>query len=406
MKHFLLHLIIYISILVAHSCSDDLSIPTTTGPKPTYCEKVVITYIAAENNIYNYAELDLQEMQQSTASIPANCRMITYVDDLQKPCIYEFAPNKKTKIHTYIKDHCSTDATTLKNVLTYIQELYPAKKYGLILWSHGSNWLPSQQYTPSTTSNTPQTFSFGIDSGKNDGSNSGPSMNIIPLANALSHLPHFEFIYFDACWMMGIETLYELKDHADFIMGSPAETPGYGAPYHKLMSSFFENPIQPEKITDIVYEHYKNSSGILFSAVRNSELENLARATSSHIQQLFVNRSEPSTTGVQAYSAHAVQTSYSPEFFDMNSFMYKHLSPNEYNIWLEFFDKAVITRKATSKWQSDINPYFFTPEIMDMLHFGGISMHIPHSKYNAYGWNDSFRNFAWYHAAGWSTTGW
>ena len=406
MKHFLLHLIIYISILVAHSCSDDLSVPVSTVPQPTYCEKVVITYIAGENNIHNYVEFDLQEMQQATTSIPTNCRMITYVDDLQKPRIYEFAPNKKTVVHTYTKDHSSTDPATLENVLTYIQKLYPAKEYGLILWSHGSNWIPAHQYTPSTTTNTPQTFSFGIDSGKNDGSNSGPAMNIIPLANVLSHLPHFEFIYFDACWMMGIETLYELKDYADYIMGSPAETPGYGAPYHKLMSAFFEQPVQPEKITDIVYEHYKNSSGILFSVVRSDELENLARATTPHIQHLFANRSTPSTAGVQAYCAHVLQTAYSPEFFDMNGFMYKHLSTDEYNTWIEQFDKTIIARKATSKWNSDINPYYYTPEIVDMLHYGGISMHIPHSKYNTYGWNDAFRDLAWYRAAGWSATGW
>lgn len=406
MKRFLLHLIIYISILVAHSCSDDLSVPTPTGLQPTYCDKVIITYIAGENNIHNFIEYDLQEMRQGTASIPANCRMITYVDDLEKPRIYEFGPNKNEVVYKYGKDHCSTDPTTLKNVLNHIQTLYPAKEYGLILWSHGSNWLPAPQYTPAANANTPQTFSFGIDSGKNDGSNSGPSMNIIPLADALSQLAHFEFIYFDACWMMGIETLYELKDYADFIMGSPAETPGYGAPYDKLMSAFFEQPVQPEKITDIVYEHYKKSSGILFSAVRSSELENLARATSTHIEQLFADRSTPSTAGVQAYCAHILQTAYYPEFFDMNGFMFKHLSVDDYNTWLQQFDKTIVARKATPQWMSDIRSVYFTPEIVDMLHYGGISMHVPHHKYNSYGWNDAFRDFAWYRAAGWSTTGW
>ena len=92
----------------------------------------------------------------------------------------------------------------MKQVLNDIIQMYPAQEYRLILWSHGTSWLPAGS----------SLRSFGEDSGK--------QMNIPDLAE---NLPiKFDFILFDACLMGSVEVVYELKEKANFIISSSTET--------------------------------------------------------------------------------------------------------------------------------------------------------------------------------------
>jgi len=77
----------------------------------------------------------------------------------------------------------------MKQVLNDIIQMYPAQEYGLILWSHGTSWLPAGS----------SLRSFGEDSGE--------QMNIPDLAE---NLPiKFDFILFDACLMVSVEVVYD-----------------------------------------------------------------------------------------------------------------------------------------------------------------------------------------------------
>ena len=48
-------------------------------------------------------------------------------------------------------------------------------------------------------------------------------------------MPHFDFIMFDACFMMSVEVAYEVRNYTDYYIGSPTENPGPGAPYDKVV---------------------------------------------------------------------------------------------------------------------------------------------------------------------------
>lgn len=397
----LLYTIIALTVLC--TCSNDNE-PAPEPPQPTHYSKIVIAYMMAENSLASLSQSDLNEMQRGTADIPADCRLITFIDDTQAPRIYEYSRQGRRTLYTFDSDICSTDSAQVDNILAGIISRYPADSYGLILWSHGYNWMPQHETLP--LAQAPRRRTIGIDNEQNNLSNKGKELNISTLKHILEHHPKMEFIYFDACFMQGIETAYELKEATDCLMGSPAETPGRGAPYDAIMADLFARPVQPEILLNKVYETYRNYGGILLSAIRCSELEALAATTQRLALPLFEGRTELSTTGVQAYSAYCYGTHYRPEFFDMDSFLFKHLEPDAYNAWRTQFDRTVFVRKATRYWTSAIAPLYFTPEIISMEHYGGMSMYVPAEKYDAQGWNDDFRHTDWYRDAGWALTGW
>ena len=50
-------------------------------------------------------------------------------------------------------------------------------------------------------------------------------------ADVMRNLQELKFIFADCCNFMCLESIYELRQVADYIIGSPAEIPEIGAPY-------------------------------------------------------------------------------------------------------------------------------------------------------------------------------
>ena len=77
----------------------------------------------------------------------------------------------------------------------------------------------------------------------------------------------WKFIFADCCNMMGAEVAYELRNCADYLIGSPAEIPAKGAPYTPMVQHFFS---QSEdfyaSIVDTYAAEYPNS--LPLSAIR------------------------------------------------------------------------------------------------------------------------------------------
>lgn len=386
--------IILTSVLVLSACHDDPVDEVSTTP-----QKTIIVYMAAENSLYGFVQDDLNEMRIGAAELPLEHQIIVFLDNRQNPRIYRINRNGMETVKEYTEDFYSTDSTMMENVLKDIFTTYPAQSYGMVLWSHGSGWVPAVG-----TERAVQPRSFGIDNGQNTSSNSGQEMEIHTLAHILSHHPHLEFILFDACLMQSIEVAYELKDVTDYIIGSPAETPGTGAPYHKILPAMFSHPADISSIVNEYFSYYENSYGMLISAIRTSKLEALANLVHQHLSPLCNNRTSLSTEDIQAYYAFHKNTGYKPEYFDMNDIMKHHLPEQAYSAWLPALDEAVPYRRATSRWLtsfSSVNPY-----IKDLSVYGGITMYIPNEKYTYLNLNTALHAYKWYKAAGWDTTGW
>ncbi len=66
--------------------------------------------------------------------------------------------------------------------------------------------------------------------------------DIATLSSALTSTGvKFDYILFDACFMANIESVYDLRDNADYIIGAPCEILGDGFPYQNTLPCLLRN---------------------------------------------------------------------------------------------------------------------------------------------------------------------
>ena len=389
MKSKLLHLIIFIGVIFAFSaCNDSIPLPE---PEPVAYKSIAIVYWMGDNTLSSAAESDIQELVKGKDNIPDSCKIIIYADRVNDfPVIYELdAANGLKEWKKYTKEEDCTDSLTLLSNLRAIVKNFPAKSYGLTFGSHGSGWVMRQRRA------------LGPDQSHNSN-----WMNIPTLRGVLEHLPHFNYIFFDVCFMQCIEVAYELRDVTDWIIGSPAEIPGPGADYRTITGALCKGDIES------IVEGYNNAyptihfDGVILSATKCSELESLAAITKTYITNAFANRqtiSSGEAQNIQKYSSSFSDYTYC---YDMNSAMSNILSTASYGLWNEEFKKAVpLRKKNTGRWSSP-SGICNNPTIYDSEHFGGISMYIPQDDEEGNKKNTELRQYQWYKDAGWEQAGW
>ncbi len=413
---FLLPIYIYVCasmcLMTISGCKDSEEIdnpilPTPGSPGKTLA-RTLIVYMVGENSLAGIVSADSLEIAQGLSTIGIDHRVVVYIDDRKSSRLCVGTRGEPLQVvKTYDENVCSTDSTAMDKVLREIVSTYPAEHYSLVLWSHGSGWIPAAQ----TSSQKSRRRSYGIDNGSRTNSNTGVGMNIPVLAQLLSKFPRFDFILFDACFMQCVEVAYELRHVTDYVISSPAEIPGTGAPYDKILQSMCQIPCDIEALVKDYVDYYKNGEGRAtyggaeLSAIRTSELETLAKVSTPYLQLLLKDQSTPDCSNVQCYNA--TNTTQFPEFYDIKNLMYNHLSTDEYVEWLAAFEAAVPWASLTQTWFSSYpSPYGSRLYISDLEHTGGVSVFVPHETYLSSGWMPLYREYEWYVDAGVSTTGW
>ncbi|MBQ8607763.1 MAG: hypothetical protein IJ417_06190 [Bacteroidaceae bacterium] len=371
-------------------------------PKDDTAETTVLLYMMGENNLSYFVREDLQEVTQGIKDMPENNHLVVFVDDASYPYMIHYEKkNEKTICDTlirYTEDVCSTDPRILKETLNTVYQRFPSDQYGLILWSHGDGWLPATQKA--------QTRFIGIDNETNSpSSNIGPQMEIVDLANVLADFP-MKFILFDACFMQSAEVAYELRNCAEYLIGSPMEIPGPGAPYHKIMAPMFS----PEGIDvhGIAYNYYayynpelnggfSSTYGAAISTICCAEMEKLAKET-----QLFVRNYAKKEGGITADLLYPYDFRSRQFYYDLGDFVKQTATTDEYNRWKEQWKRVISDCYTTPTVYSAYEGYIR----MDSERYHGISMYMPKEeiRYNSY--NKAFKQTQWYSAAGWNETGW
>lgn len=357
--------------------------------------RTVLAYMVGENDLFVDVMRDVQEMLfgMKNAHFGKDDKLVIYVDDLEKPRIYTITKShiptlilEETPEFTYNTERNSASASQLAEVVDYVMKKHPNDSYGLVLGSHGSGWIPSTYPGDYLSA---KRRSFAIDNGKNNNSQSGNRMNITDMARELEKRCKFDFIFFDACFMQNIETDYELRNCAKYIIGSPAEIPGPGADYSTMMDAMFEPEDYAQRIVDAYHETYcdNNFYGVIMSAVNTSALEGFAAYMKDWVRKPEIN---------------ILSSDYSNNlnYFSYDKLWYKGEMPDQYDIkglamaltsslpeeayaeWEQEFNKLIVQNKFTSTWFSGYTNNNFTviPE-----QCGGVSMFLPLKKYSRYG---------------------
>jgi len=116
-----------------------------------------------------------------------------------------------------------TEPDTLSDFIRFCAKNYPANRYGLILWDHGSGSLGGFGYDQLFPGNG--------------------SMSVSQLYGALETAAvNFDFVGFDACLMATLETAYMLNNCADWMIASEETEPGIGWFYTNWISKLSANP--------------------------------------------------------------------------------------------------------------------------------------------------------------------
>lgn len=407
-------------LAVLSACEDEEydsgSVPNsieTRLPKPSEVargNRTVLVYMVADNSLSSFALDDLAEMKEGLKSVDVTeNNLLVYIDNRKTagndrntdsvPRLIRLGKDKRGRVieETLVryKEQNSVDMAVMRNVLQTTFKYYPAKSYGIVFWSHGEGWAPA----PSTSS----TRWFGQDDNN--------YMNISDLHEVLKVVPHFDYIFFDACFMQSVEVAYELRDCGDYLIGSPTEIPGPGAPYQKVVPAMFADGDVSVKIADAYYSYYNDmynggkkisnknwTGGVSIGVTKNSALMKLAKATAKIIPAYIIDRKSVNDWEILHYDKRNNNTPY---YYDLDGLIRSLATEEEYKKWKSVFDETVVAWKYTEENYSG-----FAGGMFSMKGSAGLSSYIPHGKYDS-AVNKYYReSCGWYKVAGWHQTGW
>ena len=424
MHKFIPLLILLFTTLACSDSSNDNITPEET-PEETpetpaaTARRTVLMYCAAQNSLgygttyykSNWTK-DSLELAAGKHFISNDDRLLVFVDDAAHPRLYRFRADAAPElVFQWSYDANSANPSTLLDVLTRIKERFPAKEYGLCMWSHADGWIPSSN----TNYAVAAPLSFGIDVGEQgnmstdvsgDGISLGAQMNIPDMAKAVQQSGlHFTYIFFDACLMQCIEVAYDLRNATDYLIASPISIASNGAYYTHLLEHGLFSP-HPEDIAKTYYEditskelsHEYDDFGIVISAIKTSELEALAQTIRTALEHVDLT-TYPDLTAAHAYNVYAYTYFYRPHFYDMRSALRQLLTDEQFAPVEEAINRATPFYAATHK-------YWVGPRYNDFHNITseccGISMFFPQEVYanNAsrcpYGnHNETYRSTAW-----------
>jgi len=403
-------------LLLLTACSKD----SDENSEPVVAQRTVIVFISGDNTLSSYTGGDLQELVNgSYNTLSSSDRLVVFVDrisNIEKPFIARITGNYEHPVDTlykYSEDPYVSDPSVFTEVLGRITKLCPSKEYGLILWGHATGWCIEKDTRPAAAPRR----AYGVDNGNRAyNGNKGLWLNIPDMRTCFEQLGiKWKFIFADCCNMMGAEVAYELRNHADYLIGSPSEIPGFGAPYHKIVKYLFS---QSDNFYEGIIDEYANtySNYLPLSVIHLSEMEQLASATKAvlpAVAEHLKQGDEVATKGIiYYYSPNGRYDNINKTMYDMNDMIRTALleQPEAYETWHQALLQAVPKRVTAPMWETmNTNTVNFNDFTVTDAKQGCVSMFFPLDKYNSssclYPYNTDIQKMQWYQAVGWSTVG-
>jgi hypothetical protein len=309
--------------------------------------------MVGDNTLNSYIDPDINEMERGwNDSFDGD--LLVYVDPKRtSPYILKISSDRTSSVVSKevmkYDEQNSSSLEVMEQVFKDIKSMYPAKSYGLVLWSHANGWFP----TPSSV-----TKSFGDDGGE--------SMNITELSKLSGK---YDFFIFDACDMMGVEVAYELRHNTDYIVASVTEILAGGFPYDDILEYLFMENADLKSVCEKFMDLYKSypdgdemQTGAL-SVVKTGNLDDIAAVSKSLMQKYKNKIADLDVSQIQKYDSEETTL-----FFDFLDFM-EHLAGNDPAL------QTLRTRISSAVIFED-----HTPSILGMFDINkscGLSCYIP-----------------------------
>ncbi|MCM2266407.1 MAG: clostripain-related cysteine peptidase [Elusimicrobiales bacterium] len=233
--------------------ADQISVPLPGRPaRPAPKEWTVLVYVSARNNLCFEAINDVNEMEAAGSSDKVNV-VVELARMKCEPPFNPFAPAPKpppqadwtgsrrflmrkdadpaminSPVLAHYPDADMGDWKHLAEFIAWGKANYPAKKYLLVVSGHGGGWRGVK----------PPPGVKGISYDDVSGSHISPA----ELAAAIRAGGGVDVYSSDACLMQTVEVVYDLKDAAQYVVGSQETTPGSGYNYEVFLNALAARP--------------------------------------------------------------------------------------------------------------------------------------------------------------------
>ncbi|MDW8052768.1 MAG: clostripain-related cysteine peptidase [Armatimonadota bacterium] len=283
----------------------------------------VMVFMNAANDLDDYSELNMNQMEQAQTN--PNVRVVVQWKRAER-----FAPSGSwTGTRRYLIQYDTNlqvvnsrllqdlgegvdmgSAQTLREFVQWARTNYPADRYALVIWNHGSGWR----------SRATRAVSFDDEL--------GTSIKIWELPTAIrptSADPVMDVLLFDASLMQMLEVAYECRNIARYIVGSEESPPGEGYPYHEILKPLMDNsdiaPAQwvsaiPNIFVNWYHTNFPSYRNITQSAVDASRLETVAETLDALAGSLLSKRTQYRISLARARQDAQNYTTY-PEYRDL-----------------------------------------------------------------------------------------
>lgn len=338
-------------------------------------EKMVLVYLAGNNNLKDEAIESIVKMQRGVKGIKGDLLAFVKTERSTSQLLRIKYSNGDKVVSDTLKNYGfenSSDPSFLSRVIHDARKLSAAKTYGLVLWSHATAWAPPY--------NRVTTKSFGDDD--------GIEMDIVDLKKVLPN--DFEYIMFDACSMGSVEVIFELRNNTKYILASPSEVLSTGFPYEEITKDLFNGLDGLKVVSKKFIDHYNSLSGLFASAtvslIDTKELDGVAMFTRELLSKIGPKK------GFELNKLQRLDYQYGSGVpaYDFISFFKNNFPTDSYSVLLkEQVNKAVIYSGHTEQ--------FFNIPIKE---FCGLSVYLPDVNIHH---EDYYKQLDWDKATGWST---
>ena len=313
---------------------DDAPAPTPTPD----VDRTVLVYLASDNNLYRFALQNLNDMKSAMEGLDGN--LLVYIDEANGTSRLSKIESDETErvIETYGKEN-SASAAVLRRVVARVLTLYP------------------------------------------------------DLVAALPDDLTFDFILFDACFMGGVEVLYEMRHAAHYLIASPAEILGSGFPYDRIIPLIFSERLQLEEVCRQFMAYYRAQSGYNRSGsitlIRADQLDGLAAAA----RDVW---SAGNLADVSAGEVQPFERMHTHKFFDLADYYSRLVPVPQYTDFDEQLSRTVLFSDYTDRIYSAVE--YGSYGFFDVRTCCGLSTYIPQPGLPSH--NEAYRSTAWALATG------
>jgi len=298
----------------------------------------------------------------------------------------------------------------LKYLFNQVASYAPADSFAMCVGGHGMGWIPksidsalstrtalksvktnsAEDESPLTTYYRPMPNTTRWWGGTGD-----VMTEVATLDSAIrnSNIGKLQYLILDMCYMSNIETVYELKDAASYIIASPTEISGVGIPYDKVWKYLYTEPLDYTGFVDDYYAditEYTTQFGYPYCqlcVVNTSHLDSLANIMRS------INANDTIFDSTYTDSLQYYDGNTPKRFFDLVDYVDRLCTSDSLKtLFKNQMDLVVPYKRTTAK---AVTALTFPSQYFDINKYSGLSISDPTENSSI---QDVLNTTSWYKA--------